>query len=506
MKLKKIAIFLFILVVGIGFLLSEEEGLKEVNKIPDLPGSNESPSIAANLDGDIMIIYRNSNNGVAYYYKPHGSETWIGPDKIPNQTYPKSDYANIWWTDIEPTSDGVFHAFWSLRVHGGYYATFDPKTKKWSKPVKIALGYVESPMIVINPVNDDIVLTWINRNGTAKNVFVKIKKHNDSKFGETRNISKFKYSATNEFASFDEDGFLYIVYKQDKLNEADDIMVKLALFNPEDDYSVDWLNELTWEYPGWHMLPSVAVANKEGLISFAWYQKRKYYYQPFERKYNESKKKWEITFDNKNLENQVYAEAPRKPNFEYHSKVLRRGNDELLIIYKDTNFAIKMLKYKEGKFLNMDDPIDLCNDQPSAYTFDTYFAPNIGILSAWFTREDEASVYYSIYEYPIVSIKSAVNVKVEKKIERSFFYTKYINYITWENNPYNIDHKINVVQYNLYRKLKGEPITQYKKIAELSKDETHYEDASEKISSKFEYDYYVTCVDDKGKESKIEEE
>ncbi len=501
MKLKRIVILIFILMIGFSFLSSE--GLIEVKKVPDLPGSNESPSIAANLAGDIMIIYRNSNNGVVYYYKEHGSEKWIGPTKIPDQTYPKSDYANIWWTDIEPTSDGVFHAFWSLRIHGGYYATFNPSTKKWSKPVKVALGYVEGPKIVVNPVNDDIVITWINRNGTAKNVFVKVKKHGESNFGDYMNISKFKYSATNVFPSFDEEGFLYLAYKQDKLNEADDIMVKVALLNPNNDYKVEWNNELTWEFPGWHMLPSVGVVNKKGLISFAWYQKREYHYQPFERKYNDNTKKWEIVFDNKNLESQVYAEAPRKPNYEYHSKILRHGNDELLVIYKDTSFEIKMLKYKNGQWENLNNPIDLCNEQPSAYTFDSYMAPNIGILSTWFTREDEASIYYSIYDYPAILIKSAVNVKVEKKVERSFFFKEYINYVTWENNPYNIDNNVKVAKFYLYRKLKSEPVSKYTKIAETDKDTTFYEDTSKDIGADTKYDYYVTCVDEQGNESRI---
>ncbi len=163
-----------------------------------------------------------------------------------------------------------------------------------------------------------------------------------------------------------------------------------------------------------------------------------------------------------------------------------------------------MIKYKDGEWINMDDPIDLCEEQPSAYTFDTYYAPNIGILSAWFTREDEASVYYSIYDYPFITIKSAVNVKVEKKVERSFFYEKYINYVTWENNPYNEKYKVNVVKYNLYRKLKTESISEYKKIAELDKDTLYYEDTDNSITSDYKYDYYVTCVDSEGRESKIE--
>ncbi len=503
MRFNKLLLFVFSFILVIT-LISLAEGLKEVSKIPDLSGSNESPSISANLDGDIMIIYRNSQRGVVYYYKDHSSGKWEGPKEIPNQNYPKSDYANIWWTDVEPTTDGVFHAFWSLRIHGGYYATFNPKTKKWSNPQKVVLGYVESPMLVVNPVTDDVVITWINRNGTAKNVIYRVKKKGSKNFSEPVNISKFKYSATNEFATFDEDGVLYISYKQDKLNEADDIMDKVAVINPDNDYKVDWVNELTWEYGGWHMLPAVGVVKKKGLLTFAWFQKKKYFYQPFEVVYNEKTKKYEVKFDNSNLDNQIFAQAPQRPNFEYHSKVLRRGTEELLVIYKDTGFAIKMIKYKDGEWINMDDPIDLCEEQPSAYTFDTYYAPNIGILSAWFTREDEASVYYSIYDYPFITIKSAVNVKVEKKVERSFFYEKYINYVTWENNPYNEKYKVNVVKYNLYRKLKTESISEYKKIAELDKDTLYYEDTDNSITSDYKYDYYVTCVDSEGRESKIE--
>jgi len=499
---------LFILLFA--FLISPfvfAEGITEIKKIPDLAGSNESPSIAANMDGDIMIIYRNGNSGVIYYYREHDETKWIGPSVLPGQTYSKTDYANIWWTDVEPTSDGKFHAFWGLRVHGAYYASFDPATKKWSSLKKVANGYVESPIIKVNPLNDDVVILWIDRAGSAKNVMVRIKKHGSKDFDDKFNISKFRYSATNQYACFDEEGFLYIVYKQDKLNAADDLMIKLALLDSNNKYRLEWLNELTWEFPGWHMLPAADVIGKKGLLSFAWFQKRRYHYLPFERKYNENEKKWEIVFDNSNLENLYYAKAPRKPNFEYHSKVLKRGDEEYLVFYKDLGFSIKMLKYKDDEWENLDNPIDLCNKQASAYTFDVFMAPCIGVLSAWFNREDKASVYYSIYDYPmiVIFVESALNINVKKNVEKSFFYTGYINYLTWEDNPYNTENNINVVKYRIYRKLKSESITQYKLIKEIDKGTLYLED-KDNISANDLYSYYVTCVDDEDNESLIIED
>ena len=94
------------------------------------------------------------------------------------------------------------------------------------------------------------------------------------------------------------------------------------------------------------------------------------------------------------------------------------------------------------------------------------------------------------------------NVAASKKIERSFFRIRYFTIVTWQNNPYNIEKKVNVTKYNLYRRTQGSGLN-WVLLAALDPTVFSYlDDKNVDASSNFEY--YVTCLDDKGNESKIE--
>ena len=75
------------------------------------------------------------------------------------------------------------------------------------------------------------------------------------------------------------------------------------------------------------------------------------------------------------------------------------------------------------------------------------------------------------------------------------------NRITWASNPANSDQKITVQSYNVYRKLSGQSSGSFSLWKTVDATTNLLEDHSTEIRQQTEFDYAITSVSDKGKES-----
>jgi len=523
-KLSAAVLFL----LGTAVLLSAE---LHVYQVPDLAGGNGSPSIARNSRGDILIVYRNNVAGAAYYCRKHDGGT-LGPAIIPGQPYEPYAMSSILFFDIVVTPDDNFHVVWNFNIHNGawglYYAVFNVGSERWSDPAKIVPGKVEGPKMTLNPVTEDLVLVYDSyQRNVNKDVFIKIKTSQGwqkevNLSGDTQTptqgtdfltvgmpaaetSSRMRILAphgqlaeTNAWVAVDEtDGYVYVTWKADKWNDANQIwelMIVVALLDPS--YHRIWYSLATADYDGFHFLPTIAAKGGRAMMAFAWKPEAAYHYLTLVRDGNS------LIYDAGNLLEQRIAECPVRPHYEFFSALLLHG-DRLAFTYKDVDMVVKMYHYSlDGTRLDAA-PIDLGNGEPSLWPYDSWSDPEVGLLTAWATRDDDSSIRYSLYDEPLYYVRSPLNLKVETRLERSFFSGYYINFLTWENNPDNAAHSITISAQRIYRKPQGQDISQYVRIAEVSGTTLDYTD-SDNVSGADAYDYAVTCVDSAGHESVIQ--
>ncbi len=406
-----------------------------------------------------------------------------------------------------------------------YYAVFDIATERWSAPTLIVAGKIEGPRLTINPLTNDLVLVYDSYlAGINKDIFIKVKtstgwqKEVDLSLGtqeaarpsdrrtalavragndRTRiQAPHGQLAETNAWVSVDEsDGFVYVTWKADKWNEPLakwELQIVVALLDPS--YKMVWFGRVTHDYEGFHVLPTIAAIDGRSMMAFAWQQEGGYYYIDFVKNGNT------LAYDPAVLYDHRIAACPIVPHWEFFSYVVAHG-DEMMFVYKDPSKQTNLLRFtidgkREDKL-----PIDLCNDEPSLWPIDVFSDLEVGLLTVWATpREGNASIHYSIYDYPKTVVKSPLNLRVETRLERSFFRGHYLNSLTWESNPYNTAHNVNVSGYRIYRKPMGGDRSQYVRIGEVSATTLAYGD-SEGIGAVNTFDYAVTCFDGQGHES-----
>jgi hypothetical protein len=101
-----------------------------------------------------------------------------------------------------------------------------------------------------------------------------------------------------------------------------------------------------------------------------------------------------------------------------------------------------------------------------------------------------------------IRIKSVVNLKVEKRVERGFFSGYTLNALTWKANPENAEMGLTVSAQRVYRKARAEDNTKWARIVvDLAGTVMKYEDRN--VPKDSDYVYAVINVDDKGNESAI---
>jgi hypothetical protein len=482
-------IFILAILLFIAFAAwSQTPTLKVYQVTPDSDTSNNRYcSIASNLNGDILIIYRNNLRGMKYYYKKSNAASGtIG--EIP-EPYSDTDGGKMKWMSVRATFDGIFHAAWCQDIphnHGLWYASFNPLTDQWSTPEKVAGGWIEDVGLRVSPLNGDLVLIWDWYTNGAKYVYATFKMGGTGPW--TNQMAVAPKWTTNAMASFDEEGYLYVAWKQDAANEIDKEPA-FSLVKKDINGSYKYLGKVVVSgNPGWFYLPTVAVVEKKGFLAAVYEGMKQFYYLPFERSGDS------IITDTSKFK--MITQSPGRWEF---SAIAMPFGEEILYSHKNPATAIKMLRYKNGAFLN-EPAIDLNNNMASNWLYDSQEDPNIGVLTVWATASEPNRIFYSVWENPLIKVKSAVNVIAAKQMERSFFRMKYLYAITWQNDPYNVSKGVVITKFNIYRRDRDSGQT-WVLVASTTPTVLSYVDNNVTASSYFEY--YVTAVDDKGNESKI---
>ncbi len=94
-----------------------------------------------------------------------------------------------------------------------------------------------------------------------------------------------------------------------------------------------------------------------------------------------------------------------------------------------------------------------------------------------------------------------INIQVDVKANRSFFYVEYINRISWQDNPENQGEFI-IASHRIYRKPIGQTDDQFVQLGEVSAGQREYLDrglSNQTAAGNFRYG--VTTVDSEGNES-----
>ncbi len=99
-----------------------------------------------------------------------------------------------------------------------------------------------------------------------------------------------------------------------------------------------------------------------------------------------------------------------------------------------------------------------------------------------------------------------LNIAVQSKVNRTFMYTDYINFITWTENPDN-NGLFTIANYRIYRKPKGTDDSQYSLVGEVPAGTFEYDDRGfPSAQDASGYEYAVTAVDSDGAESEYDME
>jgi len=115
--------------------------------------------------------------------------------------------------------------------------------------------------------------------------------------------------------------------------------------------------------------------------------------------------------------------------------------------------------------------------------------------------DDDGDSAMAYGDVEVWGIYSPINQHYELITNRSLFTTEYLYKITWSKNPRNSEVGAIITNYKIYRKEHG--LSDYKFLTILPSDKFKYYDRS-LGTKKINYEYYITSVDNEGRESPIE--
>jgi len=444
----------------------------------NLSGNNRYPGIAADSMGRRLVIFRSGSmsRGMLYTYFKDG--VWSKPAVIPHQLETDGEYLG---SDIVVTSDDRFHCIWELMDEDAFYASF--KDGVWSSVSRMGIPVRYEGFQVSADVrsNDEVVVALCARPPHLKDVFLGFLRKGETKFGHFFNLTSDRESTSSPALAVDENDHLWVTYKGEVFGQGKEVLRTCMAHLDEENELVDFWQP-SEEQDSYAFLQWDAANKNTGVIMATWWLRGSFW----SRWYDQATKKWSAI-------KQIGVVSGRHPDFSMWNKVVAQGKDFYCIA--KNNWHIPYIVKWNGETRAWEEPIKVYN-KGTVY-FDLY--PSDGkILITFCTREVPTQVYFTSmvgsYEEPKIRVKSAVNVQVETKLERSFFSGYYINRVTWENNPYNIEREVVIDSFNLYRKLKTEAeygTTPYQ--PSIPPTQLYFEDKFG-IEATQPYDYYVTCV------------
>jgi len=424
------------------------------------------------------VIWRSGSLSRGMLYSHFKDGVWSKPAIIPHQLKTDGEYLG---SDIVVTSDDRFHVVWELMDDDAYYASF--KDGVWTNPKTIPVPVRYEGFQISEDVrsNDEVVVAMCARPLHMKDVFLGFLRTGETNFGHFMNLTDDKESTSSPAVAVDENDHLWINYKGEVFGLGHEVLRSCVAHLNQNNKLVGF-DQVSAEQDSYAFLQWIAANKNTGVIMATWWLRGAFW----SRWYDKEKEKWSAITP-------IGISSERHPDFSMWNKVVAQGKD-FYCIAKNSPHELYIVKFN-GETEVWENPI-LVYEKPTVY-YDIY--PSDGnILIAFCTREQPTQVYFTSmvgsYEEPKIRIKSAVNVKVEPKLERSFFSGMYINYVTWENNPYNIEREVTIDSFNLYRKLKTEAeygSTPY--AAAIPATQFSFEDKFG-IEATPLYDYAVTCV------------
>jgi len=454
-----------------------------------LNGNNRYPGIAADSMGRRLVIFRSHSRGMFYTYFKDG--TWSKPAPIPNQLQTEGTYLG---SDIVVDSEDRFHVVWELMDDNAYYASFKDEVWTNTKLIPVPVRYEGFQISLDIRSNDEVVVAVCARPLHRKDVFLGFLQKGDSNFSHFINATDDAESTSSPAVAADENDHLWIAYKGEVFGLGKEVL-RTCVMHLNRNNNLVGFDQVSAEQDGFAFLQAIAANKNTGVVMATWWLKGTF----FSRWYDQATEKWSPI-------RSIGLGTQRHPDFSMWNKVVAQGKN-FYCLAKNSQHILHVMKFN-GETKAWEDPIRVYDK--SVVYYDLY--PSDGnILIAFCTREAPTQVYFTSmvgsYEEPKIRIKSAVNVQVETELERSFFSGTYINHVTWENNPYNIEREVTIDSFNLYRKLKTEAkygSTPYQ--AAIPASQYFFEDKFG-IEATPLYDYAVTCVatiNGEQKESQIE--
>lgn len=466
-------------------------------KVPGVPpegsGGVKYPGIAANSRGDVMVVFRNKNRNMMYYFKKKGGGGTAAPEKLPG-TFSETIHSSH--CTLVATADDHFHAVWNsdLEPKGMYYSEFDIASERWGAITRLSDVESRYPLLLLNPVNGDLAIVTILRFPGNDVVSVYFRRAGQGAWSAPMNISQGAWVNQSQ-GCFDEEGYLYLAYREEIRGGEESYFVKVVLLKAGSDGKYQRLSsyDVTRAYPGYHFLPSIAATNGQGMVTFAWTQKKSYFYVPFTRSGDT------LSYDASKAI--AIADAPTKPWFRFYSKALAHG-DEIFYVYTDMQFTLNLMRWRDGQWLTPQ-PIALMNEPLNKYPFQVYSERNFGFYTVWFweAARGDGVTSYCLYNLPKPRIGAPLNVQAQKVAERSFFHAIPAYSVTWEANPVNAENDIVVTGYRVYRRPAAGGA--WMQVGQADKDTLHFVDASG-ITAASDFVYGVSAVNDEDQESSIE--
>ena len=133
-------------------------------------------------------------------------------------------------------------------------------------------------------------------------------------------------------------------------------------------------------------------------------------------------------------------------------------------------------------------------------------------FSHTYTRPDSYTIYLTVTDddgatstasalVTVFGVEPPLNIASTYHQNRNLFSVEHYYKVTWDNNPVNAQRGVNVIRYNIYRRVKGQ--NTYTHIAQTKyASSNEYLDRSLK-SDYQEYEYTVTCQDIEGRTSNL---
>lgn len=216
---------------------------------------------------------------------------------------------------------------------------------------------------------------------------------------------------------------------------------------------------------------------------------------------------WPRLFGNRNTEEEYFQKAisaspvffvnllPDKSTFSF---MIHGNEDQVIPIEQSELMFIRLLENEQNVYfteiLNGDHSFNPYMDGKEVnYTYE-----EIEKMSASFISE-------SVYQLKQAQVSSAIITKVERVVNQSFLLTEFCNHICFRNNPNNIENKLDITEYKLYRKIDNEG--NYSFITNLPTATSKFLDRGLEKDLYNKYIYYITCLanlDGELIESKIE--